>query len=61
MNNRYEQITKLIQEEIDETIKLMIDEDGLEFESEEHREEHRNDLIESYLNFLKKNLQSDNA
>lgn len=54
--NRYDLICKLINEEIDEAV-------AEDFDSSMHDdvEQFRDILIANYCNFLKKDLQSDNA
>jgi len=60
-DQRYHTITKLLNEEIDDIVQSMLEEDELEYESERHKEMHRDELIENLLNLIKKDLQSDNA
>lgn len=59
--NTYNTICQLVNEEIDEVLESRILEDEITFENEEQKESYRDDLIADYLNFLKKDLQSDNA
>lgn len=57
----YAQISRLINNEIDEIMNDKMIEDEITFENEEQKESYRDDLIADYLSFLKKDLQSDNA
>ena len=57
----YAQISRLISNEIDEIMNDRMIEDEITFENEQQKESFRDDLIADYLNFLKKDLQSDNA
>lgn len=57
----YAQISRLINQEIDEILNDRMIEDEITFENEAQKEAFRDDLIADYLNFLKKDLQSDNA
>lgn len=57
MNNaRYEQIIKLINEEVDEVVA-----EDFEASGYENVENYRDELIANYLSYLKQDLQSDNA
>lgn len=56
MNTRYEQICKLIEEEVDEVIA-----EDFEASGYESKEAYRDELIANYLTFLRKDLVSDNA
>lgn len=57
----YAQISRLINQEIDGILNDRMIEDEITFENEAQKEAFRDDLIADYLNFLKKDLQSDNA
>lgn len=57
----YAQISRLINNEVDEIMNDRMIEDEITFENERQKESFRDDLIADYLNFLKKDLQSDNA
>lgn len=54
--NRYDLICKLINEEIDEAVAEDFDSSMFD-----NVEQYRDTLIANYCNFLKKDLQSDNA
>ena len=54
--NRYNQICKLVNEEIDEIVEEDFEVSG--YDSKEH---YRDSIISNYLDFLIKDLQSDNA
>jgi hypothetical protein len=54
--NRYNQICKLVNEEIDEIVEEDFETSG--YDSKEH---YRDSIISNYLDFLIKDLQSDNA
>lgn len=54
--SRYDQICKLINEEIDEAVAEDYASSGFD-----NKEQYRDSLIANYCNFLKKDLQSDNA
>lgn len=55
--SRYDQIKKIIDEEIDEIIA----EHEEPFDGEREKEMYRDEMIERYLHHLKEDLQSDNA
>lgn len=55
-NTRYEQIIKLINEEVDEVVA-----EDFEASGYEKVENYRDELIANYLSYLKQDLQSDNA
>lgn len=53
---RYEQICKLVNEEINEIV-----EEDFETSGYDSKENYRDSLISNYLDFLVKDIQSDNA
>ena len=57
----YEEIKRLISNEIDEIFNDKIMDDELVFENEDQKEAYRNELVKEYLAFVCKDLQSDNA
>ena len=54
--SRYEQICKLVNEEINEIV-----EEDFETSGYDSKENYRDSLISNYLDFLVKDIQSDNA